>query len=38
MLISFKVAQNVYTIFICRFFGGFAASAPLGIIGGLLAE
>jgi len=38
MLISFKVAQNVYTIFICRFFGGFAASAPLGIIGGLLAD
>jgi len=36
--IPVAVAQNVYTIFICRFFGGFAASAPLGIIGGLLAD
>ncbi|KAH0353619.1 MFS general substrate transporter, partial [Aureobasidium melanogenum] len=36
--IPVAVAQSVYTIFICRFFGGFAASAPLGIVGGLLAD
>jgi MFS family permease len=36
--IPVAVAQNLETIFICRFLGGFAASAPLGIVGGLLAE
>ncbi|THY62428.1 MFS general substrate transporter [Aureobasidium pullulans] len=36
--IPVAVAQNLETIFICRFLGGFAASAPLGIVGGLLAD
>ncbi|KAF7193801.1 Citrinin biosynthesis cluster MFS transporter mrr1 [Pseudocercospora fuligena] len=32
------VAQNLQTIMICRFFGGFFASAPLAIVGGALAD
>lgn len=32
------VAQNLQTIFICRFFGGVFASAPLAIVGGALAD
>lgn len=32
------VAQNLQTIMVCRFFGGFFASAPLGVIGGALAD
>ena len=36
--IPVAVAQNLQTIFICRFFGGFFASAPLAIVGGLLAD
>lgn len=37
-LIPVAVAQNLYTIFICRFFGGFFASAPLAVVGGALAD
>src|SRR6266536_2797784 len=36
--IPVAVAQNLYTIMICRFFGGVFASAPLAIIGGTLAD
>lgn len=36
--IPVAVAQNLETIFVCRFFGGFFASAPLAIVGGLLAD
>lgn len=36
--IPVAVAQNLQTIFVCRFFGGFFASAPLAIIGGALAD
>lgn len=36
--IPVAVAQNLYTIMICRFFGGFFASAPLAIVGGALAD
>ncbi|RHZ67725.1 MFS transporter [Aspergillus thermomutatus] len=36
--IPVAVAQNLQTIFICRFLGGFFASAPLGIVGGMLAD
>jgi len=36
--IAVAVAQNLYTIFICRFFGGFFASSPLAIIGGAMAD
>lgn len=36
--IPVAVAQNLQTIFVCRFFGGFFASAPLAIVGGLLAD
>ncbi|KAJ5125037.1 uncharacterized protein N7515_008862 [Penicillium bovifimosum] len=32
------VAQNLQTIFICRFFGGIFASAPLAIVSGILAD
>lgn len=32
------VATNLQTIFVCRFFGGFFASAPLAIVGGSLAD
>lgn len=32
------VAQNLYTILICRFFGGAFGSAPLAIVGGALAD
>ncbi|KAK3658837.1 hypothetical protein LTR56_001708 [Elasticomyces elasticus] len=32
------VARNVETIMICRFIGGFAASAPLAVVGGSLAD
>ena len=36
--IPVAVAQNIYTIMICRFFGGFFGCAPLIIIGGTLAD
>ncbi|KAF2763320.1 MFS general substrate transporter [Pseudovirgaria hyperparasitica] len=36
--IPVAVAQNLQTIFICRFFGGLFGSAPLAIIGGTLAD
>lgn len=32
------VAQNLQTIFVCRFFGGLFASAPLAVVGGALAD
>lgn len=32
------VAQNVETIMLGRFLGGFAASSPLAVVGGLLAD
>lgn len=32
------VAQNMYTIFICRFLAGFFGCAPLAIVGGALAD
>jgi MFS family permease len=32
------VAQNVQTIMLGRFFGGFAASSPLAVVGGALAD
>lgn len=32
------MATNLQTIFICRFFGGFFASAPLATVGGALAD
>ena len=36
--IPVAVAQNIYTIMICRFFGGMFGSAPLAIVGGALAD
>lgn len=36
--IPVAVAQNIYTIMICRFFGGVFGSAPLAIVGGALAD
>lgn len=36
--IPVAVAQNVETIMLCRFFGGVFASAPLGIVAGMLAD
>ncbi|RJE20598.1 transporter [Aspergillus sclerotialis] len=36
--IPVAVARNLQTIFVCRFFGGLFASAPLAINGGLLAD
>ncbi|KAK5715249.1 hypothetical protein LTR17_016850 [Elasticomyces elasticus] len=36
--IPVAVAQNIETIMICRFIGGFAASAPLAVVGGSLAD
>jgi len=36
--IPVAVAQNVETIMLGRFFGGFAASAPLAVVGGALAD
>jgi len=36
--IPVAVAQNVETIMLGRFFGGFAASSPLAVVGGLLAD
>jgi len=36
--IPVAVAQNIQTIMVCRFFGGFFASAPLAIVGGALAD
>ncbi|GAB7360116.1 hypothetical protein MBLNU230_g7879t1 [Neophaeotheca triangularis] len=36
--IPVAVAQNIWTVMICRFFGGFFASAPLAIVGGALAD
>ncbi|KAK4888451.1 hypothetical protein LTR27_012674 [Elasticomyces elasticus] len=36
--IPVAVARNIETIMICRFIGGFAASAPLAVVGGSLAD
>lgn len=36
--IPVAVAQNVETIMLGRFFGGFAASSPLATVGGLMAD
>lgn len=36
--IPVAVAQNIYTIMLCRFFGGMFGSAPLAIVGGALAD
>jgi Major Facilitator Superfamily len=36
--IPVAVAQNIETIMLCRFFGGFFGVAPLAIIGGALAD
>ena len=36
--IPVAVAQNIYTVMLCRFFGGFFGSAPLAIVGGTLAD
>lgn len=36
--IPVAVAQNVETIMLARFFGGLAASAPLAVVGGALAD
>lgn len=36
--IGVATAQNVYTIMLCRFFGGMFGSAPLAIVGGALAD
>ncbi|PYH94910.1 MFS multidrug transporter [Aspergillus ellipticus CBS 707.79] len=36
--IPVAVARNLETIMICRFLGGLFASAPLAIIGGMLAD
>lgn len=36
--IPVAVAQNLYTIMICRFFGGLFGCAPLAIVSGILAD
>lgn len=36
--IPVAVAQNLQTVMLCRFFGGFFGSAPLAIVGGTLAD
>ena len=36
--IPVATATNLQTIFICRFFGGFFAAAPLATVGGALAD
>ncbi|OQE36781.1 hypothetical protein PENCOP_c011G00591 [Penicillium coprophilum] len=36
--IPVAVAQNLQTIFVCRFLGGVFASAPLAIVSGILAD
>lgn len=36
--IPIAVAQNAYTIFICRFMAGLASSAALTVVGGVLAD
>ena len=36
--IPVAVAQNLQTIFICRFLSGLFASAPLAVVGGALAD
>lgn len=36
--IPVAVAQNIYTVMLCRFCGGFFGSAPLAIVGGSLAD
>ncbi|KAI3293272.1 hypothetical protein DTO002I6_4923 [Penicillium roqueforti] len=36
--IPVAVAENLHTIFICRFLGGTFASAPLAIVNGILAD
>ncbi|KAJ6111350.1 bicyclomycin resistance protein [Penicillium sp. IBT 18751x] len=36
--IAVATAENLQTIMVCRFFGGFFGSAPLGIVGGTFAD
>ncbi|KAJ5817383.1 hypothetical protein N7447_009616 [Penicillium robsamsonii] len=36
--IPVAVAQNLQTIFVCRFLGGIFASAPLAIVSGIMAD
>ena len=36
--VGVAVAQNVYTIMICRFFGGVFGCAPLCVVGGALSD
>ncbi|KAG9626441.1 MFS general substrate transporter, partial [Aureobasidium melanogenum] len=36
--IPVAVAQNLQTIFVCRFFGGVAGAAPLAIVGGMFVD
>ncbi|OTA98002.1 hypothetical protein M426DRAFT_70589 [Hypoxylon sp. CI-4A] len=36
--IPVAVSQNVYTIMICRFFGGFFGSTPFGIVSGAMVD
>ncbi|QDS74818.1 hypothetical protein FKW77_002408 [Venturia effusa] len=36
--IPVAVAQNIETIMLCRFLGGLFGSAPLGIVGGAMAD
>jgi multidrug resistance protein len=36
--IPVAVAQNIETVMLCRFLGGFFGSAPLGVVGGALAD
>jgi len=36
--IPVAVAKNTETIMLGRFFGGFAASSPLAVVGGALAD
>lgn len=36
--VGVAVAQNVYTIFICRFFAGVFGVSPLCVVGGALAD
>ena len=38
MQVGVGVAQNSYTIFLCRFFGGVLGVAPLCVVGGALAD
>ncbi|KAJ5183947.1 MFS multidrug transporter [Penicillium capsulatum] len=38
LFLPVAVAQNLQTIFICRFLGGLFGSAPLAIVSGILAD